>query len=296
MKELLERVPMPGMLDVRLLLRHFRSRIAMTWVLVLIENILWAFVPLFMGRAIDGLLSGEAAALWEIGQVLAALTIVAVGRRIYDTRCYGTMRVAFGAELVSRKPDLAISTSNARLQMGREVVDFLEGHVPELLTSVVQLIVSIAILWSFDIRLGISALVVIVCLCSAYACFHGRFFQLNSALNSQSERQIDVLEERNSKSLFRHLMYLRRWEVKLSDTEAVLYGLIYAGMFGFVLTNLWFAATIPAVTAGAIFAILSYSWQFVESGLTLPMVLQQWTRLGEIRERINDGDQTQSKH
>jgi hypothetical protein len=37
--------------------------------------------------------------------------------------------------------------------MCREVVDFLEGHVPELLTSVVPLFVSIATLWSFDCRL-----------------------------------------------------------------------------------------------------------------------------------------------
>ena len=74
----------------------------------------------------------------------------------------------------------------------------------------------------------------------------------------------------------------------MSDTDAILYGAIFAAMFAFVLTNLWFAATIPAVTAGVIFAILSYSWELVESGTALPMVLQQWTRLSEIRERLNE--------
>ena len=59
-------------------------------------------------------------------------------------------------------------------------------------------------------------------------------------------------------------------------------------MFAFVLTNLWLASTIAAVTAGTIFAILSYSWELVDSGVTLPAVLQQWTRLSEIRERINE--------
>ena len=46
--------PMRGTLGVRLLLRHFHGRIAVTWVLVLLEHTLWAFVPLFIGRAIDG--------------------------------------------------------------------------------------------------------------------------------------------------------------------------------------------------------------------------------------------------
>ena len=83
-------------------------------------------------------------------------------------------------------------------------------------------------------------------------------------------------------------MRLRRCEVRLSDTEAIMYGTIFALMFAFILTNLWFASTIDAVTAGMIFAILSYSWELVESGATLPAVLQQWTRLTEIRERINE--------
>ena len=54
-----EAPPMRGTLDVRLLLRHFHWRIAVTWLLVLLENTLWAFVPLFIGRAIDALLAKE---------------------------------------------------------------------------------------------------------------------------------------------------------------------------------------------------------------------------------------------
>ena len=38
------------------------------------------------------------------------------------------------------------------------MVDFLEGHVPGVLTGVVQLLVSIAVLFSFDRRLGLAAL------------------------------------------------------------------------------------------------------------------------------------------
>ena len=282
-----EAPPMRGTLDVRLLLRHFHWRIAVTWLLVLLENTLWAFVPLFIGRAIDALLAKEINALWEVGAVLAALTVVAVGRRVYDTRCYGTMRVRFGAELVRRLGERPVSQVNARLEMSREMVDFLEGYVPELLTAVVQLVVSVAILWSFDVRLGGTALAVVAAIAVVYALFHRRFYRLNSDLNAQTEKQIAVLEQRLREPLWTHLMRLRRCEVRLSDTEALLYGAIFAAMFAFVLTNLWFAASIPAVTAGMIFAILSYSWEFVESGVALPAVLQQSTRLAEIRQRLN---------
>ena len=97
-----------------------------------------------------------------------------------------------------------------------------------------------------------------------------------------------MLERRKPSSLLTHLERLRRCEVRLSDTEVILYAGIFGGMFAFILTNLWLASTLPAVTAGMIFAILSYSWELVESGITLPIVLQQWSRLSEIRERLNE--------
>ena len=282
------RTPLQGTLDVGLLFRHFRGRILVTWFLVLLENVLWALVPLFIGRAIDALLAQEIHALWEVAGIMLALLLVATGRRFYDTRAYGTMRVQFGAELVHRAKDSPVSQVNARLGMSREMVDFLEGYVPGLLTGVVQLIVSIGILWSFDLRLGLSALITLLAMVLLYALSHQRFFKLNADLNAQTEKQVAILEERKPESIFVHLKRLRRCEVRLSDTEALLYGTIYAAMFGFVLTNLWFAANIPDITAGSIFAILSYSWEFVESGIALPVVLQQWTRLTEIRERLNE--------
>ncbi|MFT6287107.1 MAG: hypothetical protein ACJA09_001860 [Alcanivorax sp.] len=50
-------------LDVGLLFRHFRGQIAITWFFVLLENTLLALLPLFLGRAIDALLEGQAGAL-----------------------------------------------------------------------------------------------------------------------------------------------------------------------------------------------------------------------------------------
>ncbi|MEM8684899.1 MAG: ABC transporter six-transmembrane domain-containing protein [Pseudomonadota bacterium] len=276
-----------GTLDVGMLFREFRGKIAITWFLVLLENLLWALVPLFIGRAIDALLASEPGALIELAAVMLALVVVAVGARLYDTRAYGTMRVHFGAELVNRIREQPVSRVNARLDMSREMVDFLEEHVPELLTSVVQVLVSIVILWSFDVRLGVSGVCALLALSGVYALFHRRFYRLNAGLNAQTERQVSILEQRRHEPLFVHLMKLRRREVRLSDTEALLYGVIFVGMFAFILANLWFATSIEAITAGMIFVILSYTWELVDSGVALPAVLQQWTRLSEIRERIN---------
>jgi len=244
-------------------------------------------VPLFIGRAIDALLEQRPGGLWEVGSILSALIVIAVARRFHDTRCYGTIRVRLGEELVHRAQDDLVSRLNARLGMSREMVDFLEGHVPMMLTGVVQLLVSIGVLFGFDLRLGLVAIGALFAVSTIYGLFHGRFYRLNGELNAQTELQVSILEQRRRSSLLDHLRKLRRSEVRLSDTEAVLYGAIFAVMFAFVLGNVWIAASVPMITAGAIFAILSYSWEFVDSSITLPVTLQQWSRLTEIRDRIN---------
>ena len=89
-----------------------------------------------------------------------------------------------------------------------------------------------------------------------------------------------------------HLDRLRRIEIRLSDTEAFVYGAIFLVLLAFIVFNLWFAAAHLAASVGTIFSIISYSWEFVESALVLPMTLQGWSRLTEIMQRINRQQET----
>ncbi len=261
----------------------------MTWSLVIVENILMALIPLLIGFAIDGLLAGEFQELFLMTGVLILLTVVAVLRRIYDTRAYGTIRVALGNALIGRNPDQAVSTQNARLDMARELVDFLEEDAPEILTAVIQIAVALIVLYSFHAYLTLSAVTVLVAMIMVYSLFHGRFYRLNAALNEQMERQVSVLEAREQRSLSRHLSALRLWEVRLSDTEALVYGLIFVLQIVFIAYNLWLGTTIADMTAGRIFSIVAYSWEYVEAAIVLPIALQSLSRLREITNRLNGG-------
>ncbi|MEM7097743.1 MAG: ABC transporter six-transmembrane domain-containing protein [Pseudomonadota bacterium] len=280
-------IPVEFTLSVSSLIRRFPGKVSITWFLVFVENVLLALIPLFIGKAIDGLLAGHYESVIAVAVIFTGLTLVSVGRRIYDTRAYGTMRVFVGEQLVVANDDLEVSQLNARLLMSREFVDFLEAYVPDFMVSVVQLIVALAILMSYGFLLGVSASVAAVAILLTYALFHRRIFKLNARLNEQTEKQVRILDRRQLSGITRHLTALRKHEVSLSDTDAFLYGTIFLLMGAFVLANLVLAAQIDGVTAGVIFIVVSYSWEFVESGFALPEVLQQWTRLSEISGRIN---------
>ena len=274
-------------LTVATLLRRFSGRIALTWAMTLGETALMALIPLFIGFAIDGLLGGSLSELWHLAYLSGALIALSVLRRVYDTRVYGGIRVAFGEAQVSRGQDVPVSVLNARLGMGRELVEFLEDTLPMVMAGIVQLVIAVIILYTFAPRLALAAGVAAVGSVAVYALFHRRFYRLNGQLNQQTEKQVGVLERRSSRPALSHLLRLRRHEVRISDTEAALYGLVFLLLMASILFNLWYATTALVVTTGAIFSIISYSWDFVEGTLTLPMTLQSWTRLSEIMRRLN---------
>jgi hypothetical protein len=276
-----------GPLTVLALLRAFRWRIPLTWLLILCETALTALVPLFIGFAIDGLLASDTEALFQLIAVLTVLILVSVIRRAYDTRVFGTVRVEMGKAQAARAANLPISTLNARLGMGRELADFLEADLPLAMTSFVQLIISLIVLYIFDPMLALAGASSVAIMLVIYSLSHARFYRLNGQLNQQTEQQVGILETRKPQRLMTHLTRLRGIEVRISDTESIIYGGIFVVLLGLVVFNLWYATANLSITSGTIFSIVTYSWELVDAALAFPMALQGWSRLSEIMQRIN---------
>ena len=274
-------------LNLRAILSDYWPSVGITWLLTFLETALSALIPLLIGFAIDGLLEQDYLAFSQLCGVLFALIIVSVIRRIYDTRAYGTIKVRLSEELLDRSNTLPTSKLNARMEMGRELIDFLEQEVPELMSACVQIIVAVAVLYSFHPVLSYTAILTAVLSLAIYALFHRSFFDLNARFNHEKEQQVHTLDSRKQTSISAFLRRLRIVEVNISDTESYVYGLIFVVMLSFIAFNLWYSTTSIEITVGTIFSIISYSWDFVECSLVLPITLQSWSRLTEIIQRIN---------
>ena len=269
------------------ILRVFWPQVGVTWALTLLETLILVALPLLIGRSIDGLLNGVWDPFIALLIAMAILLAMSVGRRLYDTRAYGKIRVELGAAVVEKAKDQPVSTTNARLEMSRELVTFLEAEAPIVIMALIQVLVSLIILYSFHGLLAATAGAATLLALIIYGVSSGRFFQLNSDLNAQAEKQVSVLEGCVRKAIHAHLSALRRHEVRISDTEALVYGLIFMVLLAMLATNLWFAATQLSATPGEIFSIVTYSYEFIESAVMLPAALQSLTRISEITQRIN---------
>jgi len=274
-------------LSLGTLFRRFPGSIAITWILTLIETGLFACLPLLIGWSIDGLLANDWSAFQFLIAALAVLLTVATARRVYDTRAYGTIRSELGKTQAARISGDPVGVINARVLMGRELVDFLEETAPETMTALVQVTVAILILLSFHPILAFSSGGAALIMLLIYALFAKRFFQRNSALNEVAEQQVTVLQTHNPQAIAAHFAGLRWQEVRLSDMESVVYGLIFLFLLSALAFNLWFAATQLGTSVGGIFSVVSYSLEFMQAAVALPLALQSLTRIREISQRIN---------
>lgn len=274
-------------LSIGSLIRTFWRQVSVTWALTLFETVLLAGLPLLIGFSIDGLLKSDFAPFSWLITTMGALLVLSIARRIYDTRAYGLMRVELGDALAQRSKGEPVSTVNARLDMARELVDFLEEQAPIVVTASIQIIVAIIVLYSFHWIFAAAASTATMAVLWTYAIASNRFFNLNRALNQQIEKQVTVLEGSVKGAIRSHLSALRTHEVRFSDTEAVVYGLIFAMLMSMLSFNLWYAAAQTSASPGQIFSIVTYSYEFLESAVVLPAALQSLTRISEITQRIN---------
>jgi len=118
------------------LLKRFAGRFALTLSLVVLEAAGWILFPLVIGRAIDSVLASSARGLYELA-ILGVVTMgIAVVRRLVDSRAYAGIYTTLGEEMAEAAKGTGTSTRTARLGMLREIVEFFENSLPELVNSV----------------------------------------------------------------------------------------------------------------------------------------------------------------
>ena len=270
---------------MRALLKRFAGRFALTMSLVVLEAAGWILFPLFIGRAIDSVLADSTRGLYEFGALALATMLIAIVRRLVDSRAYARIYVSLGEEMVGVDEESDTSTRTARLGMLREIVEFFENSLPALVNSLIGLAGTVLILWLLNVPVFLGCLVVAVATVTLYALTGRLTTRYNEGFNDQYERQVDAVHSGDPRRLREHLRAMMRWNIRLSDLEAANFGINWVFMTGLLVFAVAAAAE-ETLEYGAVFAIVMYVFQFVESMLGIPLYYQQWLRLREITGRL----------
>lgn len=270
--------------------RPYRWRIALTYTLTFLEDVLELSYPWATGVAIDGLLADD---LWRTAAIIVAWTVrscIGLFRQMYDTRLYTSVynTIVEDTILRQRKAGIEASSVAARSAMSRDFVTFFEKDVPVVVTSIIGIVGSTAILFYYDLGIGGLVALLFVPVILVNRVFVRVSMRLNEGLNNQLEQEVQAIDKAEPEAIRHHFEQVKCWRVKLSDAEA------YNWTFIEILSILVFVAVLVRATyleveTGEIFAILVYVWRLMENLDNVPQIVQQLTRLHDIRKRIEAG-------
>jgi hypothetical protein len=272
-------------------IRPFRWRIAFTYALTVIEDLLELSYPWATGLAINGLLAQDYRMIAPVMVAWLLHIAIGCGRQMYDTRLYTEVYNTIVIDTVLRQRQSGIEPTKvaARSAMSREFVTFFEKDMPVVLNSVVAIVGSAAILFWYDLVIGAITALLFVPVAIINRSYMRRFLMLNEGLNNQLEHEVQVIDQVQEGAVTRHFAEVRGWRVKLSDADALNWTAIGAlSILAFLLVLLR-VTYMPNVDVGTIFAIFVYVWHVMEKLDKMPQIVQQLMRLKDIRRRIEAG-------
>ena len=265
-------------------------RIVLTYALVFLEETLELLYPFVIGFAINELVSGSLYGLWIF--VLQYFTHILVGsiRRFHDTRTYTGIyaRLATGVVLEQHRQRRGLSQIVARSGMLSEFVDFFESDIPYIVQSLFAVIGAIIMLAFYDPTLAVVAIGVFIPVCLINRAYFRLSNRLNKGLNNHFEREVRCIETRKPQRIKKYYNLLAFWYVRLSDAEALNYGVVHVFMMTLMAVAIYRSVTAVSLEIGDIFAVISYTWGFIIGLDSVPELIQKVSRLRDIGKRVQE--------
>jgi len=274
--------------------RGERLAIAGTYTLTLLENLCRLAYPALTGWAVDGLLKHSYRGLSALIAVWLVHLVLAFVRQRVDTRVFMGLYARFAVDTVTeqQRRGHGTSTVSARVEMMRDMVGFFETDVPAMFTQGVTVIGSLVMLFTYDLDAGFIAMAVLLPMALVNGWYWRRALKLHRGLNDQIEHEIADIEAARVLRLRRHFGRVRRWHVQLSDSESWTWTVTeLATIVALVVILIDFTRS-PAFSAGAIYAVLAYVFDYLEGLDHAPTVVNSLARLRDIRSRLGDGTVT----
>lgn len=274
-------------MKIKNIISRFKWKFILTFSLVLMEAGIAILFPLFIGFAIDDALKGVYQGAFYLGGLGFLSLLIGAARRFFDSRFYAKVFRQLGID-VSTKTEISPSKKTARLGMLGELVEFFENSVPAIVNSIIGLVGTLLIVAALNTKIFLGCLAILFLVFLVYALTKNRTIRFNAAYNNESECQVDVLNKNDLSGLKTHLKDLMKWNIKLSDLETINFSIVWLFMIVFLVLSIIWAVGDGAATYGAVFALVMYVFQYIESVVTLPFFYQQWLRLEEISARLSN--------
>lgn len=265
-----------------------KKRLAATFSLVALENILFITYPVFGSFAVNAIMQGDTVKALSYSLLVLLIWGIGATRRAVDTRAFARIYAELAVPVVQTQREKGLNTSaiTARVALSRQFVSFFEEHLPTLIMSAFSFFGAAVMLLILEFWVGVTAVAIL----AIFAVLLPNYAKINDLLylklNNRLEKEVGVIERGGLRALNQHYDLLARLRIRLSNREAGSYlaiGITVAVLFGVAVVKM---STTPNVQAGHIYAVITYLWTFAMSLDDAPRLLEQFSNLKDVGKRV----------
>jgi ABC-type multidrug transport system fused ATPase/permease subunit len=280
------------------LLSRFRKGISIAISLVILEHVAWIVEPAVFGKVIDALIERASSNapnlnaslfplfLW-IG-VFAVNSGTGVIRRIVDQKIYLKMftQLATDISTVSQGKKLGVSKTAALAQLSEQYITFFQYRVPEIIEQAIQIGGTVIALAIFDWRLSLTCLTIILPLILINRIYTKKVGALQADVHDTFESTYDVFSSQKPEEIRNYYTRSADIKQKIANWGALNFGVMRLMLLMIFLAVLFISIDLDDFTTGSIYSIVAYIWTFVTSSEYLPELMESWTSLKDVSQRL----------
>lgn len=202
------------------ILKQYKWQLAVIYPLLIIQYVLMSLVPLWLGKAIDGLMQNDYKNLTILLAIdISALAIGTFLKR-YDTRVFMKIfseKAAKVVEMLTSKNTNPNKITN-RYGLVGYYTDFFEFSLPQIIQASIGTATSLIILFYADYRIGIicGLLFILMCFCNLVNSYRTQKIDLDIQ-NLKEEITQKIMDRESS---FGSIFNLGRKYIRKSDIDA----------------------------------------------------------------------------
>jgi ABC-type multidrug transport system fused ATPase/permease subunit len=270
------------------LFRAYWGRILITYGLFNLENLVHLAQPLVLGLAISDLLASSYRGVLLFVLQHCAFMSISVARRVYDSRAFRTIYTALATDLVleQRRQEVEISRVAARSALARELVNFFERDIPIVVQAAYSVVGAAVMLCFYDRMIALLCLLLVGPVCLLSRSYGRKTLALNRRLNDELEREVEVIGGACAEAIHGHYSNVAHWRNRLTDREAINFSIMEVFVLAMMAAALLRSCSAGVADMGQIVAVFRYVLMFIMGLDSVPMLVQQMSRLHDIGRRL----------
>lgn len=273
------------------LFSQHKARILLTYAIFMVEFVLFAFLPFFLGKGIDALLAGKPLHFWIFVCLAVAGEAIGYLRRRFDTRVFMSIWTKSVSKTIGGMIDRGLKSELIinRSYLVQHYVNFFEYTMPSGVSSIVNILISCWMIVMAAHSASVVLVMVLIAMAICYILSH-KIQAAELAIQDSREAVGESIGAADKDKVSENYDLMGRRFIHRSDLDALAWtsasslSLLSQVVVVLLVVN-------AGHTLGTIMACIAYTTRIFERVDILGMLLNQWKQVG-IADKLLATDET----